>query len=139
LAFSFASLVTQIVLPSEGLWIEYPWRVSFSISGELTWAMSLSLLHPSLLLQGTYQGSRSLTTAHEVSRRFPTAAFRVRACGICGGQSGIGAGFLRVFRLPLPILILLHTHPSFGAGRICQILADIPRGLSPTPPQELTN
>jgi hypothetical protein len=44
-----------------------------------------------------------------VSRWYPTAAARVRSqvrsCGICGGQSGIGAGFLRVIRFPLPILI----------------------------------
>jgi hypothetical protein len=26
-------------------------------------------------------------------------------CGICGGQSGAGAGFLRVLRFPLPIFI----------------------------------
>jgi hypothetical protein len=30
---------------------------------------------------------------------------RVRSCGICGGQSGTGAGFLRVLRFPLPIRI----------------------------------
>jgi hypothetical protein len=49
------------------------------------------------------------TVAQAVSRRLPKAAARVRAqvksCGICGGQSGIGAGFLRVFRFPLPIRI----------------------------------
>jgi hypothetical protein len=44
-----------------------------------------------------------------VSRRLPTAAAwvrsQVKSCGICGEQSGIGAGFFRVLRFPLPILI----------------------------------
>jgi hypothetical protein len=42
-----------------------------------------------------------------VRRWLPTAAARVRvraACGVCGGQSGTGAGFLRVLRFPLPII-----------------------------------
>jgi hypothetical protein len=47
--------------------------------------------------------------AQAVSRRLPTAETlvrsQVRSCGICGGQSGTGAGFLQVFRFPLPILI----------------------------------
>jgi hypothetical protein len=52
-----------------------------------------------------------------VSRRFPTTAARVRArvrsCGISDGQSGTGAGFLRVLRFPLPILIPpTATHSS---------------------------
>jgi hypothetical protein len=37
----------------------------------------------------------------------PNAAARVRvraACGVCGEQSGTGAGFLRVIRFPLPII-----------------------------------
>jgi hypothetical protein len=47
--------------------------------------------------------------AQAVGRRLPTAEAPVRAqvtsCGICGGQSGTGADFLWVLRLPLPILI----------------------------------
>jgi hypothetical protein len=47
--------------------------------------------------------------AQAVSRLFPTAAARVQSqvqsCGICGGQSGAGTGFLRVLRFPLQILI----------------------------------
>jgi hypothetical protein len=58
-----------------------------------------------------YQHMRGRTIAQAVSRRLPTAASRVRSqvrsCGNCGEQSGTGAGFLRVLRFPLPILILL--------------------------------
>jgi hypothetical protein len=47
--------------------------------------------------------------AQAVSRWLSTAAARVRSrvssSGICGGQSGAGAGFLRVLRFPLPIFI----------------------------------
>jgi hypothetical protein len=46
--------------------------------------------------------------AQAVSRWLPTAVvrFRIRAaCGACGGQSGIGAGFLRVLLFPLPVII----------------------------------
>jgi hypothetical protein len=39
----------------------------------------------------------------------PTAAAQVQtwvySSGICGGQTGAGAGFLRVLRFPLPIFI----------------------------------
>jgi hypothetical protein len=42
---------------------------------------------------------QSSAVAQAVSRRLPTAAARVcaqvRLCGICGGQSGAGAGFLK--------------------------------------------
>jgi hypothetical protein len=37
--------------------------------------------------------------------RRPGVRARVWSCGICGGQSGAGAGFLRVLRFPLPIVI----------------------------------
>jgi hypothetical protein len=52
--------------------------------------------------------SEGRAVAQAVSRWLPTAAARVRfrtACGVCGGQSGTGAGFLRVLRFPLPIII----------------------------------
>jgi hypothetical protein len=47
--------------------------------------------------------------AQAVNRRLPTAVVRVRSqvksCRIFNGQNGTGAGFLRVLRFPLPILI----------------------------------
>jgi hypothetical protein len=53
------------------------------------------------------EGCRAIDQA--VSRWLPTAAARVQtrvwSSRICGGQSGAGAGFLRVLRFPLPIFI----------------------------------
>jgi hypothetical protein len=81
--------------------------------------------------------------AQAVNRQLSTAAVRVRAqvnlCGICGGQSGTGAGFFRVLRFPLPILIppaTPHSSSSSGTATIGQLVADVPSGLSLTPPQE---
>jgi hypothetical protein len=46
--------------------------------------------------------------AQSVSHRIPTAEVwvrtRVKSCGISGGHSGAGAGFLRVHRFPLPLI-----------------------------------
>jgi hypothetical protein len=82
--------------------------------------------------------------AQTVSRWIPTAAARVRprvrSSGICGGQSVAGAGFLRVFRFPLPIFIPRNSPSSQspGAGTIGQLLADVPSrsSLDSTPHYE---
>jgi hypothetical protein len=65
--------------------------------------------------------------AEAVSRWLLTAAARVRArvwsSGICGGQSGVGTGFLRVLRFPLPKPFIPPTSSSSqspGAGTIGQ-------------------
>jgi hypothetical protein len=55
----------------------------------------------------SYELGRAIAQA--VSRWLPTSATRVQnrvlSCGICGRQSGAGAGFLRVLRFSLPIFI----------------------------------
>jgi hypothetical protein len=61
-----------------------------------------------LLGRNTGTQIKGLAVAQAVSRWLPIGAARVRvraACGICGGQSGTGAGFLRVLRFPLAIII----------------------------------
>jgi hypothetical protein len=54
-----------------------------------------------------YDELRRPCRSSAVRRWLPTAAARVcvrAACGVCGGKSGTGAGFLRVLRFPLPII-----------------------------------
>jgi hypothetical protein len=63
--------------------------------------------------------------AEAVSRWLPTAAARVQSrvlsSGICFGQSGAGAGFLRVLRFPLPFIPPNSpSSQSPGAGTIGQ-------------------
>jgi hypothetical protein len=57
-----------------------------------------------LFLTNPYKVGRAIAQA--VSGWLPTAAVRGsrpgRHVGFCGGQSGTGAGFLRVLRFPLP-------------------------------------
>jgi hypothetical protein len=63
--------------------------------------------------------------AEAVSHWLPTAAARVQSriwsSGISGGQSGTGAGFLRVLRFPLPFIPPNSpSSQSPGAGTIGQ-------------------
>jgi hypothetical protein len=72
-----------------------------SMTNTLTWRGGLR--SPISLRKGR-------AVAQVVSCWLPTAAARVgvrAACGVCGGQSGPGAGFLRVLRFPLPIIPLI--------------------------------
>jgi hypothetical protein len=51
----------------------------------------------------------------------------------------MGQFFFQVFRFLLPILIpptAPHSSLSSGAGTIGQLVADVPSGLSLTPPKE---
>jgi hypothetical protein len=80
-------------------------------------------------------------TAQAVSRWLPTTAARVlarvRLRGICGGQSGTVAGFLRVLRFPLPIFIP-PTAPQSPSSIIWgwynrPVVAAVRSGLTLTP------
>jgi hypothetical protein len=90
----------------------------------------------------TYSVGRAI--AQVVIRRLPTATARVRvqvrSCGICVEHNGIVAGFLRYFgflwQFSFHRLLRLHHNLSSGAGSIGQLVADVPSGLSLTPPQE---
>jgi hypothetical protein len=77
--------------------------------------------------------------AQAASRWLPTAAVRGsrpgRHVGFCGGQSGAGAGFVRVLRFPLPnsfhqllqkiifiiIIIIININQSSGICTIGQM------------------
>jgi hypothetical protein len=78
-------------------------------------------------------------TPQAVSPCLPSAAARVRdrvwTCGICGGQSAAGAGFLRAFRFPLPILIPPTAPHSTSIVRVWYnrpVVAAVTSGLSLT-------
>jgi hypothetical protein len=98
----------------------------------------LNLLESTMFLDSLLRVGR--TIAQAVSRWLLTAAarvwFRVWSSGICGGQSGAGAGFPEYFGFPCQCSShqLLHNHPhlSSGPGAIGQKWPQY-KGLSPTP------
>jgi hypothetical protein len=67
---------------------------------------------------------RNLLIGHAVAQ---ADSRRLKSCGICGEQSGTGAGFLPVLRFLLPLL-------SSGAGTIGSTVADVPSVLGLIPP-----
>jgi hypothetical protein len=93
-------------------------------------------------LTDIYPYGHGRAIAQAVSRWVPTAAARVRArvwsCGICDGQSGAGAGFLRVLRFPLQSSFAPPITPQSSSSIIWGLynrpeLATVPSGLSLTP------
>jgi hypothetical protein len=91
------------------LWVPEMRGVSWtSFSGAVPWRLCLKGLHEPPVTQSSFSGACGRDIAQAVSRWIPSTEARVRAhvrsCGICGGQSGTEAGFLRVLRFSLPIL-----------------------------------
>jgi hypothetical protein len=70
--------------------------------------------------------------AQAISCRLPTAAARVRSCGICGEQSGAGASILRVLRFPLPFAPQSPASIIWGWYNR-PVVAAVPSGLRLTP------
>jgi hypothetical protein len=89
-----------------------------------------------------YTQIKGRVIAEAVSLRHPTAVTRVRtqvrSCGIRGGQNGTAAGFLRVLRFPLPVPIppTAPHLPTIRDWYKTPTVADVPSGLSLTPPKE---
>jgi hypothetical protein len=70
-----------------------------------------------VITQQILMGTEGRAIAQAVSRWLPTGqgSRPFRSCGICGGQSGTGAGFLQVLRFPCQSsfhqMLHLHSHP----------------------------
>jgi hypothetical protein len=82
-------------------------------------------IDPRAIVRLEVWGKFGRAIAQAVSRWLPTAAARVQSrvwsSGICGGQSGAGAGFPRVLRFPLPFIPPNSSSSrSPGAGTIGQ-------------------
>jgi hypothetical protein len=115
----------------------------------ITGEMKLSVCHQQKENKFSHSFSRVFHTylkkgsaiAQVVSHRLSTTAAwvraQVRSRGICGGQSGIGAGFLRALWSPLQILLpltALHSRSIIRGWYNRPVVADVPSGLSLTPP-----
>jgi hypothetical protein len=83
----------------------------------------------------------SLLKAVRLVAGFPSQWTGFDPRGICGGQSVIGAGFIRVLRFPCQFsfhrLLHRHHHLSSGSGKTGQIVADVPTGLGLTANQKM--
>jgi hypothetical protein len=80
-----------------------------------------------LIRQSTFR-----VISQAISRRVSTAAAWIRtqvtSCGIYGEQGSIEAGFLRVLRFPLPILIPPMPHAPYQLSSTARTKRYVPSG-----------
>jgi hypothetical protein len=73
-------------------------------------------------------------------QRMPVFELRSDHVGFVVDEVALGKVFSEYFGFPCQVsfhrLLHIHHHLSSGAGTIGQIVADVPSGLSLTPPQE---
>jgi hypothetical protein len=122
---SFANRLTRFVVNLRWGWSDIFIGITPYIH-PLSPARQIPFSHLDLIRRPLLQLSSSLGRAIPlaVSRWLPTATARVRAwvwpSGICGGQSGAGAGFVRALRFPLTVFMPPNSPSSQspGAGTI---------------------
>jgi hypothetical protein len=76
-----------------------------------------------------------LAVAQAVSRWLSTAAVQVRiraACGVFGGQSSIGAGFLRELPFPQPIIPPIFPSSSLQFHNLIYLIGNLGRVIIPS-------
>jgi hypothetical protein len=79
---------------------------------------------------------RSLPWLDRLVAGFPPRRSRFESCGTCGGHSGTGAGFLRVLRLPLPVI---RHSSTFGARPVGHLVAPLAVDRVPLQPKNSKN
>jgi hypothetical protein len=99
-----------------------PWTsISYLHTGQHEHKITQTSMHrvwfkPTIPVFERWGLARGRVVAQAVNRRLFTAAAWVRAhvrsCGICGGESEIRAGFLRMLRIPLPLISPAPPHSS---------------------------
>jgi hypothetical protein len=83
-------------------------------------SMTLRVNIPNILVVIPLASARNVSpmegraTAQVPSHQLLNTVAQVRSHGICGGESGIGAGFLKVLQFPLPIIPLTAPHSSLS-------------------------
>jgi hypothetical protein len=101
------------------MWLRITARKELGCAKKTSWWFEVTVRPLWIRFQETTSGEckrlrEGRAVAEAVSRRLPTAEAGVcvrAAFGVCGGQSGTGAGFLRVLSFRLPIIPQISPSP----------------------------